>query len=36
MVEGHIKKEIAARMTLSVHTVNTHMRNIYEKLQVTL
>ncbi len=34
MVEGHIKKEIAARMSLSVHTVNTHMRNIYEKLQV--
>lgn len=34
MVEGHIKKEIAARMNLSVHTVNTHMRNIYEKLQV--
>ena len=34
MVGGHIKKEIAARMTLSVHTVNTHMRNIYEKLQV--
>lgn len=34
MVEGHIKKEIATRVGLSVHTVNTHMRNIYEKLQV--
>ena len=34
MVEGHIKKEIAARIGLSVHTVNTHMRNIYDKLQV--
>jgi DNA-binding NarL/FixJ family response regulator len=34
MVEGHIKKEIAARLGLSVHTVNTHMRNIYDKLQV--
>ena len=34
MVDGHIKKEIAARIGLSVHTVNTHMRNIYDKLQV--
>ena len=34
MVGGHIKKEIATRVGLSVHTVNTHMRNIYEKLQV--
>ena len=34
MVEGRIKKEIASRVGLSVHTVNTHMRNIYEKLQV--
>lgn len=34
MVDGHIKKEIAARVGLSVHTVNTHMRNIYDKLQV--
>ena len=29
MVGGHIKKEIATRVGLSVHTVNTHMRNIY-------
>jgi DNA-binding NarL/FixJ family response regulator len=28
------EKEIAARIGLSVHTVNTHMRNIYDKLQV--
>ncbi len=35
MVGGLIKKEIADRMTLSVHTVNTHMRHIYEKLHVT-
>lgn len=34
MVEGYIKKEIAVRVGLSVHTVNTHMRNIYEKLHV--
>lgn len=34
MVEGRIKKEIASHVGLSVHTVNTHMRNIYEKLQV--
>jgi len=34
MVEGRIKKEIADRLSLSVHTVSTHMRRIYEKLQV--
>ena len=34
MIAGHIKKEIAVSVGLSVHTVNTHMRNIYEKLQV--
>jgi DNA-binding NarL/FixJ family response regulator len=34
MVEGRIKKEIASQVGLSVHTVNTHMRNIYDKLQV--
>lgn len=34
MVQGRIKKEIAARVGVSIHTVNTHMRNIYEKLQV--
>jgi DNA-binding NarL/FixJ family response regulator len=35
MVAGCIKKEIADRMSLSVHTVNTHMRHIYGKLHVT-
>ncbi|MDB5306171.1 MAG: response regulator receiver [Gemmataceae bacterium] len=34
MVRGLIKKEIAAQLGLSVHTVDTHIRNIYEKLQV--
>lgn len=34
MVDGNIKKEIADIINVSVHTVNTHMRHIYEKLQV--
>jgi DNA-binding NarL/FixJ family response regulator len=34
MVSGLIKKEIADRLTLSIHTVDTYLRRIYEKLEV--
>ncbi|MFM7604170.1 MAG: response regulator [Prosthecobacter sp.] len=34
MVTGLIKKEIADRLALSVHTVDTYLRRIYEKLEV--
>jgi DNA-binding NarL/FixJ family response regulator len=34
MVGGFIKKEIADKLSLSVHTVDTHLRNIYAKLEV--
>ncbi len=34
MVQGLIKKEIANRMGVSHHTVNNHLRSIYEKLHV--
>jgi DNA-binding NarL/FixJ family response regulator len=34
LVRGLIKKKIAARLGLSIHTVDSHVRNIYDKLQV--
>jgi DNA-binding NarL/FixJ family response regulator len=34
MTSGLIKKEIADRLTLSIHTVDTYLRRIYEKLEV--
>ena len=34
MTTGLIKKEIADRLSLSVHTVDTYLRRIYEKLAV--
>jgi DNA-binding NarL/FixJ family response regulator len=32
--KGYLSKEIAERLVLSTQTVETHFRNIYEKLQV--
>ncbi|NNC89506.1 MAG: response regulator transcription factor [Akkermansiaceae bacterium] len=34
MADGLIKKEIAERLEISVHTVSTHLRSVYEKLHV--
>ncbi len=34
MVKGLIKKEIAQQIGVSYHTVNNHLRSIYEKLHV--
>jgi len=34
LVKGLIKKEIADQLGVSYHTVDTHVRNIYGKLQV--
>lgn len=34
LVKGFIKKEIAEQLGVSYHTVDTHVRNIYGKLQV--
>ncbi len=35
LAKGHRYKEIAAELFISIDTVRTHIRNIYEKLQVT-
>ena len=32
--EGLIKKEIAAALRISVNTVSTHLRRVYDKLNV--
>jgi DNA-binding NarL/FixJ family response regulator len=34
MADGLIKKEIAENLEISVHTVSTHLRSVYEKLHV--
>ena len=34
IVEGHNKNKIAESLNLSAHTVNTHIRNIFIKLNV--
>lgn len=34
MTQGLIKKEVADQLSLSYHTVDTHLRNIYTKLHV--
>ncbi len=34
LARGYLYKEIAAKLFISVETVRTHIRNIYEKLQV--
>jgi DNA-binding CsgD family transcriptional regulator len=34
LVEGHNYKTAATKFNVSVNTIKTHMRHIYEKLQV--
>ena len=34
LAEGRVKKEIAADLNISAHTVSNHVRHIYEKLKV--
>jgi len=35
MADGLLKKEIAKSLELSVHTISTHMRHVYDKLHVS-
>ncbi|MEM9159187.1 MAG: response regulator transcription factor [Verrucomicrobiota bacterium] len=34
MADGLVKKEIGDKLAISLHTVNSHIRRIYDKLQV--
>lgn len=34
LVKGYTRKMVASGCNLSIHTVNTHIKNVYEKLQV--
>ncbi|MBO9593057.1 response regulator transcription factor [Niabella pedocola] len=34
LVKGYTRKMVASACNLSIHTVNTHIKNVYEKLQV--
>ncbi|RMH51665.1 MAG: DNA-binding response regulator [Zetaproteobacteria bacterium] len=34
MAEGHLRKQIAERLGVSPHTINSHIRRIYRKLEV--
>ena len=34
MEQGLLRKEVAHRLHISQHTINTHVRSIYRKLEV--